>query len=137
MKIYNILMAIFTVLCISCSNNVAPTNCATVHIGTFEFIVKSKSGEKIPFTIFRSDSMQIEVADGTTDSTFFSINWIDKCNYSLLLQRSTFAMDAQQANISKTIPIQSSVDFIGDGFYVFTAERKANDFKITDTLYIK
>jgi hypothetical protein len=135
MKLYFIIL--FTIAIIGCKNNAATLNCNAVHNGNFGFTVKSKSGEKIPFTIFRNDTMQIEVADGTTDSTFFTIAWGNQCNYSLLLQRSTFALDAEQANISKSIPMQSSVDFVGNGFYVFTAERKASSFKITDTLFIK
>jgi hypothetical protein len=121
----------------ACNNQPKLTNCEALHKGTFSYFAKTKTGEKIAFTIYRTDSMQIEVANGSTDTAFFSIDWISSCNYNLLLQRASFAIDEKQFNISHTIPMINSIDNVGSNFYVFTAERKASDFKLTDTITIE
>jgi hypothetical protein len=121
----------------SCNNSKVPTNCEVVHQGVFAFTAHSKGGDHIPFTIYRNDSIQLEVANGTKDSAFFAITWSNSCAYDLLLLRSTFAMDPALMNMGKSIPMQGTIDYLGNNFHVFTAQRKANGFKMTDTLFLK
>jgi hypothetical protein len=112
----------------------APMQCKQLHNGQFSYYVPTATGE-IPFRIWRSDTTQIEVSE--KDSTFFKITWTDDCHYELLLLRSTFKISTEQLNTTKTYPMLNSIDYIGDSFYKFTAEREANEFLLEDTMYIK
>jgi hypothetical protein len=128
--------ALLMATCFACKNNTTPTNCPSVHNGTFVFNAKFKTGEILPFTIYRNDSVQIEVANNSTDSTVFAVQWVNDCQYDLLLLKSSFGLAADVLNMSKSIPLQTTINYIGKDFYMFTAERKANDFVLTDTMRI-
>jgi hypothetical protein len=132
---YKLLLAALIVsTCFACQTNTKPSNCQSVHNGTFMYNAKFKTGESLPFTLYRNDSIQVEVANQTNDSTVFALNWTNDCTYDLLLKSSSFNMPSDLLNTSKSIPLQTTITYIGKDFYVFTAERKANNFSITDTV---
>jgi hypothetical protein len=129
-----IMFGILSIAFTSCQTNSTPTSCSFLHTGVFSYNVKLQNGETIPFAIYRNDSTQIEVANESNDTTVFAITWPKDCSYDLLLQKSSFAMPQDMANLSKSIPLQTSIDYVGKDFYIFTAQRKANNFSLTDTL---
>jgi hypothetical protein len=132
------LILLLMISAVACKNSdnapQAPMQCKQLHTGEFSYYAPTKTGE-IPFRIWRTDSTQLEVSG--IDSTFFKITWTDDCHYELLLLRSTFRISTEQLNITKTYPMLNSIDYIGDSFYKFTAEREANEFLLEDTMYIK
>lgn len=111
------LLGIITI--ISCNPNSSPT-CLDYHAGTF---LRKLEGTK--YFVFRNDSLQREVAIGSTDTLYTTLKWTSNCAYQL-----TYINDKELEGMTMNVEIIS----VQKDFYLF--EAKLNNLTFVDTIFV-
>src|ERR1700748_2327993 len=74
------------------------TNCNAFHKGVFH-VYQTTSGDH--YVIYRADSTEREVVASKGESTIWTIEWLDDCNYTLQYVSGNARLTARQANFLK------------------------------------
>jgi hypothetical protein len=132
-KILGLLIIFF--LQVGCANSVDNTQCKSIHNGHFCYTV-STNGKEQKFDVYRNDSIQIEVASQTKDTSIYNITWQNDCNYSLILRSVNFNFSQQKIVEAQKFPLITKVITLADSYYEFKSIRPATRFVYNDTMLI-
>jgi len=78
--IFCLYVFLFILVSFSCLSKREVQNCNEIKKGDFYFYPRTSS---VKYSIIRNGEFQKEVILGTKDTTYWKMNWIDDCSYTL------------------------------------------------------
>jgi hypothetical protein len=110
-------------------------SCAELKSGIFYFYQKNSADRYI---IYRADAVQKEVNVQTGDSTFWELQWIDDCSYSLKIKSTSVKLSPEAKKMAAEHKLVYTIKKITAEYYTYqsTIDKPSNLKLSEDTMWL-